>query len=47
MHFIMAETDRNLMAPVRGGSLLAVWSGVMPTRRYEGNMFFFYSKDVS
>jgi hypothetical protein len=31
MHFIMAETDRNLMAPVRAGSLLEVWSGVMPS----------------
>jgi hypothetical protein len=32
MHSVMAETDRNLIAPVRAGSLLADWSGVMPSR---------------
>jgi hypothetical protein len=47
MRFITAETDRNLMAPVRAGSLLAVWSGVMPSNDLESEYNFFYCKQVS
>jgi hypothetical protein len=46
MHFIMAETDHNLMVPVRTGSLLAVWSGGMPNQEVESeyNVFFLILK---
>jgi len=41
MHFIMLETDRNLVTSVRAGSLLTVWSGVMPSEEVgsEYNVF--------
>jgi hypothetical protein len=41
MHFIMVETDRNLMTPVRAGSLLTVWSGVMPSEEVDSEYVFF------
>ena len=40
MHFIMVETDRNLMTPVRAGSLLTVWSGVMRSEEVESEYNF-------
>jgi hypothetical protein len=43
MHFIMVETDRNLMTTVRAGSLLTVWSGVMRSEEVDSeyNVFFY------
>jgi hypothetical protein len=45
MHVIMAETDRNLMALVRAGSLLAKL--VMPSNELESEYIFLYCKEVS
>jgi hypothetical protein len=49
MHFIMVETDRNLMTPVRAGSLLTVWSVVMASEEVgsEYNVFSPHSQYVS
>ena len=41
MHFIMVEIDRNLMTPVRAGSLLTVWSEVMPSEEVENEYSVF------
>ena len=43
MHFIMVETDRNLMTPVRAGSLLTVWSGVMPSEEVGSEYNFIFN----
>jgi hypothetical protein len=44
LHVIVAETDRNLMTPVCAGSLLADWSGLMPSQEaeseYDGFLLF-------